>query len=468
MISCMIVSVSFIALPALAQDGKGGDRRDRDGRRDRELRRDIEREKWKQKFDLKGFLEKLDVDKSGVLEASEIENDRTKRFLSQVGINADNPVTIKTAVNQVQAAADKKRDAERKNFESQVGPQLNTFGVQASPMGVAAFGVAENSDGGITTFDERLTGLKPTDFDEKSLKDARQRLEGYDRDNSGFLEGDEIGRIRWQDPKPIESDLNGDGRLSLLEMAKRLQIKSDARAKKSERRDERVDKDTASETSQNRRPERGASETGASERAALYRSEKSTYKSSSSSRSSKGNAKSSRPANVDKAYAKYIDGVFKKYDTDGDSRLSTDELKAMKRPLKGDTDRDGFLSKEEATESIKVKSGTTKNEDSQTSAASTGDRSRERSGVMTSKNSDKTSSKASDKTSGKTYSRKNGSSRGANPRGSLSDMDANSDGQIQMSEFSTRWDQETLQSFRKTDANQDGIISAQEWSAHSK
>ena len=220
---CVVGSVLMFSLPALAQDDR--DSRDRD--------RAIEREKWKQKFDLKGFLTKLDDDKSGVLEGKELKSDRTRQFLAKLGINADSPVKIDAAVKKAQAAYADKRDAERKKFQDQVGPKLGSFGTQTESLGLDGFGATESKEPSVLTFDEGLTGLKITDFDEKTLSDARKTLDGYDRDKSGFLEGDEINRVRWKDPTPAESDLNNDGRLSLLEMAQR---KSAARARGDDRR----------------------------------------------------------------------------------------------------------------------------------------------------------------------------------------------------------------------------------------
>ncbi|MEC7444803.1 MAG: hypothetical protein VX500_00695, partial [Planctomycetota bacterium] len=41
--------------------------------------------------------------------------------------------------------------------------------------------------------------------------------------------------------------------------------------------------------------------------------------------------------------------------------------------------------------------------------------------------------------------------------------DKNGDGQLQMSEFTTRWTQDKLEEFEEIDANGDGVISPTEW-----
>ena len=454
---CVVGSVLMFSLPALAQEDRGRDkdRRDRDSR-DRD--RDIEREKWKQNFDLKGFLTKLDDDKSGVLEGKELKSDRTRHFLAKMGINADSPVKIDAAVKKAKAVYADKRDAERKKFQDQVGPKLGSFGTQTESFGIDGFGATEAKEPTVASFDEGLTGLKITDFDEKTLSDARKTLDGYDRDKSGFLEGDEINRVRWKDPTPAESDLNNDGRLSLLEMAQR---KSAARAKKSDRGDDRRARDD-DRRDRERDYDRGRSDRASNGRPSRYESgsRAPTNASSPSSRSSSGG--SNKSTNSDSAFTNYIDGVYKKYDTDKDNRLSPAELKKMRRPLKGDTNGDGFLSKKEATDYIR--DDKSKKSASKPTATTTDDRSRDRGRGTNGRGS-------GDEAKRKKYTppkNKTKSSSRAKSSGSLGGLDANSDGQIQMSEFSSKWDEETFEKFRKTDADQDGIISADEWSARPK
>ena len=200
------------------------------------------REKYRRAFNLKDYLTKLDDNKSGVLEKGELKSDRTRRYLSDMGIDVSKSVPIDLAVRQAESSKAKKRDAEREKFENAVGPKLNSFGAEQSSVGVNSFGVEEKETAEVASFDDRLSGLRQSDFDEKTLSDARKMLNGYDRDESGFLEGDEINRIRWKDPGPTESDLNGDGRISMLEMAQRIANKSEkSREKDSKRQDDRDD-----------------------------------------------------------------------------------------------------------------------------------------------------------------------------------------------------------------------------------
>ena len=473
-----IAGASAFASSGWAQDrgDKDRDQRDRGGRDDGDdrLDRELRKEKYRRDFNLKGYLTKLDDNKSGVLEKGELNSDRTRRYLSDMGIDVSKSVPIDLAVRQAESHQAKKRDAEREKFEDKVGPKLNSFGAEESLLGLDSFGAEEKESPEVASFDDRLSGLKQSDFDEKTLAEARKVLNGYDRDASGFLEGDEIGRIRWKDPSPIESDLNGDGRISMLEMAQRIAIKSEkSREKDGKRSGDKGDDGEKRGGDKEQRGEdggRGEGEGGRGNRdrgerggrgdrdrggrnerddrdrsRALSKAPSTVSMKASSGRSSASKSESSSSskssASKEKAFANYVENVFKKYDVDKDRRLSAVELKKMKRPFRGDSDKDGFLTMEEAINFIKG-------------------------GQKTDNTSPKPSAPSPIRATKKPSRAATAAASGSLPsgkRGSLSDVDANADGQIQMSEFSSTWDEETLQSFRKTDANGDGILSATEW-----
>ena len=123
----------------------------------------------------------------------------------------------------------------------------------------------------------------------------------------------------------------------------------------------------------------------------------------------------------------------------------------MKRPFRGDANKDGYLTKEEAVDFIK---GGTKT--STKTSGKTADR------KISAPKPRSNNSGGARKLSGKATAAEL-TKMLAGKRESLSDIDANADGQIQMSEFSSDWNEETLQSFRTTDTNGDGILSADEW-----
>lgn len=412
-----------------AQNGRPGDRSG-DGS-DRGSDRQSRRERWRRDFDVGGYLKRLDVDQSGTLEKDELENGRTQKFLSQIGVDPAKPIEIESAVKQLNAAAAQKKAQEREQFESAVGPKLTAFGVDRTTAGVSAFGENEKPKPEITSFDERVTGLKRADFDDKTMDEARKIIEGYDRDRSGFLEGDEINRIRWRPPQPSQNDLNSDGRISLLEMAKRLQDRNDSN------NDQAKQRPSSSSSNQAKSPSAGA--------ASSSRFAKSGNSKSPNDESRKARLTGTTDSN---SFVKYVDGMFAKYDVNKDQKLSGDELKKMRRPLRGDADEDGFISKAEAIDSIQGGSKSS----SRTGKNRFAGRQR-----PTPSGDSGAASSSSRVTAGDSSS-----------LGSLGDLDVNADGQIQMAEFSSFWDEATLQRFRTADGDGNGIISPQEWAENGK
>ena len=458
----LLIALTIFCPLAIGQQGGRGDRdgqnssredRDRDKEREREREKERqrekerdrekerEREKWRKDFDLKEFLQKLDIDKSNVVEVNELTSGRTRRFLGDMGVNTENPIRINETVKRVKAKSDKKRENARKDFEDKVRPKLNSFGAEPDAYGVAGFGASENVEPQVASFDERISGMKESDFDEAVLKDAKSIMQTYDRDDSKFLEGDEIRRIRWQSPSPDESDTNSDGRISLFELAKRIQDRTDRKSKDESRNDKDRDRDRERRDRENDRGRRYDGNRGSD---SSSRSSESSSKGSSNASETKSDSSSQTSKSKADAYQAYVDGLFKKYDRDKDSKLSPEELKKMRRPLKGDYDKDGFITKFEATKYL-------------TDGA-------EKKSGKSSRDGSSSPTKRSSNSSGGGSSKSSSSSQ----RGTFSDLDTNGDGQIQMSEFSTQWDEDTLQSFRKSDADQNGILSNEEWKTKSE
>ena len=135
--------------------------------------------------------------------------------------------------------------------------------------------------------------------------------------------------------------------------------------------------------------------------------------------------------------------MIKQYDKDKDGKISKTEIKEMRRPPTGaDSNKDGFISKEELIASL---SGANK-------PSSSG---------STSRNESSTRSSSSFRSRSE-RSRSSSSSKSRRPV-SFSEDDTNKDGQIQMREYSDEWNQEILEEFRKRDLNNDGVITAEEW-----
>jgi Ca2+-binding EF-hand superfamily protein len=388
-------------------------------------------ERWRKNFDVKGHLKKLDNDGNGIVDTVEFNAARdANSFLREFGIEPTKAIKISVAVKQSKDFAINEKKRLRKRFSRLVGPELNRFGTEVPLLGVSSFESSKKPAPKVTSFEQRVTGLKESDFPKETLFEARKILNGYDRDKSGFLEGEEIRRIRWAPPFPFTNDLNSDGRLSLLELTKRLEDRYQAALKKK-----------AQKESQSKGGNRSGRRNYSRGRTAV------TTESPSQSKSTRSNAQQSRSAKNgdDKAFTSYVDGLFRKYDSDKDQRLSSKELKKMRRPFKGDTNNDGFISKPEAIAFIRSsKSQSTQN--SRKQSASLG---------------------------GPQQPVTSASNRGtppgsAGPRNPLGKLDINADGQIQMSEFSSQWDEVTLTQFRDMDSDSDGIISAEEWTKKGK
>jgi len=271
--------------------------------------------------------------------------------------------------------------------------------------------------------------MKASDFEPEMLKKADKLLGTFDRDKNGFLDGDEISRLSWKSPPPETSDLNRDGRLSKMELAKRFTA-GEATTRKIR---------STSELDDLRKKSSGASSGKSSK--GDPRSRRGDY----DSRAKSGSAVAKAKANAQSAqgYAKYVDRSFKKYDANSDGRLDKKELAKSSLLKKAkDSDGDGFISKQEA---IALVSG------GKIKAPSATPSSKE---VTSPRPSDPKVSPVA-------------SSPSARPSGSrsspLSDEDADADGQIQMHEFSDTWTAEKLKEFRDMDKNGDGLLSPTEW-----
>jgi Ca2+-binding EF-hand superfamily protein len=302
----------------------------------------------------------------------------------------------------------------------------------------------------VRSFEETASGLKASDFDPEMLQKADKILETFDRDENGFLDGDEISRLTWKSPPPETSDLNRDGRLSKMELAKRFTLaeqtsqksgSSRARDNSAARGLRSSSKVTSNSDSRSRRSKYDSVAPSDQNRGRRDR-ERDTRRfekrdtpqpASSAVAKAKANARSAQ------GYAKYVDRSFKKYDTNSDGRLDKKELAASSLLKKAkDTDGDGFISKQEAI--TLVSGGKVKAPVASPAIKNPSPRKPQ---------TNRTLAKASKSSSGK--------------RSSLSDKDTNADGQIQMHEYTDTWTDEKLEEFREKDTDGDGLLSPAEW-----
>ena len=174
---------------------------------------------------------------------------------------------------------------------------------------------------------------------------------------------------------------------------------------------------------------------------------------------------------VEERDLKEAEDRMRRYDSNKDGVLSTEELKAGRwgdDPLQYDRNRDGKLSKTE----MAMRYANRRVADEERRSSSNDSRSRggwasrgDNGGWGRGENREENSAAETVNRFGDAKSYRSSSSNGTKVDG-LPDFfarsDADGDGQVQMNEFSSEWNQETLEEFLKWDLNQDGIIIAQE------
>lgn len=164
----------------------------------------------------------------------------------------------------------------------------------------------------------------------------------------------------------------------------------------------------------------------------------------------------------------YVDGVFQKYDKNGNNQLDKDELTTIRVQFK-DTNGDGIISREEATDYVTSARSSSGSVSPAYVAGQRGSRSRQDSGGAGSENGNVTPGDVV--MSGKTpYDSKSGSNQTGKdgehrPSEKFLKLDTNQDGQLQMNEFSSgkEWSDELYDEFVAADANNDGVITADEF-----
>ncbi len=391
-------------------------------------------------FDIESYLNQRDTNKNGRLDRNEFsEGGRTERFLKGMGIDtSSSSISIKKIV--AKAAGDRKKMEEKQNSNDPMnsGPKVPGFGVNDGVAPRPTFGAADVAP---------LT----TKFSDKVIADVDQTLARYDRNKDYRLDRDEIRRARWGSPSPADSDTNGDGKLSRTELLNRYYLREqysrDAKSKSESAKDKKVED---SRRSGDRRRFTSSSANNSTSRS--YGSPRSSSSSRGSTRSSSRTSPTritsktvgASPADDRSKYENYVSGLMKNYDKDNDGKLSKTEIKSMRRPpTAADSDKDGFISKDELIDSLSGKNKKTATATTTTKA--------------------KTDSKSS-RSGSKSYSSSR-KSRSSGRSGSFSSLDKDQDNRVEMHEFSTEWDDKKVEEFYEKDKNGDGVITAKEWSA---
>jgi len=402
---------------------------DKDKEHQDRLRDDVRHEQWRKSFDFDAYIKSQDKNKDGVLSPEEMDGRRTRDFLGKIGVNTKKSSKIDVLIKNYKDRKTKKAEKKNKEFQDRLRT-LASFGTEEKSHGVGKFGVKSKSDG-LRTFGEAASGMKPSDFSPELVKKADKIFETFDRDKSGFLDGSEIAT-----PPPEDSDLNRDGRLSRLELAKRFADYEDTKKPQSSSQDSTKSTSSSSGSKKldayhERHKDRFGSRDG-------HHSENRTNsRVGNATGASPGRSKSYSGSNN---YGKYVDRLYKKYDSNSDGKLDKKELSASTLLKKAqDSDGDGMISKQEAIALVSGGRRSTSNPQNLTNLKAT--------------------------SSDGPY---NSGSKTSNQRSSLTNIDANGDGQIQMHEFSDTWTAEKLKEFRDKDKNGDGLLSPTEWKSKTR
>lgn len=381
-----------------------------------------------QDFKLDEYLKRKDVNSNGKLEPSEMSNN-TRSYLSKNGFNPEKPVSISKVLSKLSKEKASKEKADRKMNRERKVPG---FGVEKeeSGSGVSRFGATTSKAKGSTA--------KKVTYSDSVNRQVDSTLGRYDRNKDGSLDKEEMSRARWGSPTPQESDTNKDGRLSRSELSNRYASRESAYRNSS-----------SSRGSSSRDSSKSSSKKSSSSawRPTSTRSTSSSSKESSTSRKPSSSSSSSSSSSREK-YEKYAASLIGQYDENKDGKLDGDEIKKMRRPPVGaDQNKDGFVTRSELYDSL---SGANKPASKSSSTADA----RKTTGSSSSRSSrwGSSSSRSSSRSS-------SGSSR------DFEKFDKNEDRQVQMHEYSAKWDEKTVKEFYEKDKNSDGVITLKEWSS---
>ena len=363
---------------------------------------------------LQSFLEKIDANGNGSIEPDEMSGN-TKAFLSKLGVDSGKAVKISKVISKSKKANGKSSEAEKptpKRAQNEL--KVPGFGAEKKSATVRSFSAANSISKAGKTYSKNI------------LEQTQRTLERYDRNEDGVLDESELNRVRWGSPRPSNSDLNGDGRLSKYELNERYLAREKSssgdsgREDRDDRSDKRSDRDRSSSIRDRDR-------------------ERDSERDSRLIRTSHSGPSSEKPTTSDRLkYQKYAQSQMNSYDRNKDGKLDEGEMEKMKRLPKGaDTNKDGFVSHVELANSLR-----------------NADQSK------TSSSSAKRSYSKNNRSSARTTTSSNSRSKNS----SLGKLDANGDDQIQMHEFSDKWDEEVVAEYYEADKNGDGVITAAEWS----
>ena len=380
-----------------------------------------DRERRREGYDPADMLKRMDDNNNGVIEPNEVSG-RSRMFIERAAERAKLDMKQPLPIDKLLPAMQQISEEFRKQQEGSKGPPSSaspssstksgssattrpTGGFGSPPGTKAGAPVVSSGFGGQSSRAGAIMSLEAK-FDQSVIDYVNgTMLKEQDKNGDGFIDNVEWKAGSWSTP-PEESDLNKDNKLSREELCIRISKK------------------------------RGIPIKG---------EPTSTVSSSPSSGSSSG----SSPGTTDQN-KKYADGLLQRYDKNKDGMLQRDEWKEMKTEHQGaDANGDGTITLDELTTRV-----------ASYSSGGSGPSSGGPSGGGEKKpwkfGQDKVASTASAKKSYRFLTPTERLPKGM-PDWFLK-SDADGDGQIMMSEYTTSWTESTAADFAKYDLDGDGII----------
>ena len=356
-------------------------------------------------------LEALDKNRDGRLDPDEIparSRVAVERAAQEAGLKTGKPLSLEKLKKQLEK---ERKKAERRSGKSE-SKQESVTTPKATSTKPTAFGSSRSKSStrgfGGKNSDAALRGK----YDTKVISYVSSMFRTADKNGNGYLDKDEWSSIRTkEDPKSW--DANRDGRLTKEEVCAKVASRTSGGSSKS----------TKTSTS-------------------------------SSSRSS---------SNSNDKYQRYAASLLRRYDANRSGVLEKDEWGRLRGdPKEYDRNRDGVLNVDEIASKLRGYTSSSKSSSkSKTTAKTTNSNRRERTDWRSRRSTEKKESKEED--SRPSYRFLTAHER--LPSGLddwFTEKDQDADGQVTMSEFASSWNATKVEEFTKLDANNDGIITAQE------
>src|SRR5688572_7177954 len=169
--------------------------------------------------DPREMVRRADTNNNNTLEREELENGygRPVRYMAErAGLNVSQSLRVDEVVSAIERSRGMSPSSSSSSGSSSAPATANpqAFGMPSQVALVPGF------DGGTTTAAGTVANAAQSNlpleqrFEERVLDRAKDRIRELDRDNNGFLEGDELANYRG-DPPILTSDLNKDNKISL-------------------------------------------------------------------------------------------------------------------------------------------------------------------------------------------------------------------------------------------------------------